>query len=1114
MTAKLTVITGPAHCGKTDRLLAHYRHALSQHEPGAALWLAPTWRAAAEVRRRLLGGVCDGCFSPGVMTFEAFADTVLEVAPVAVRPMSRLMKRQLVRRLINEQIAADRLHHFGPIARTSGLVDLLCDFVGEMKRLEVWPEQFHRACNARGIAQKDLELLEIYDQYQRCLRERQLYDAEGRFWSARDLLEKALSSEALLREGASRESSPAADGAVRRPWERLRLVVADGFTDFTRTQHEILEILAGHVQQMWISLPLEVEPRRTALFAKSLGTLGELRRRHAQPIHQELPRSDHPRWPAMAHLERALFGSPRHRQPAVDMAGVEILAAARQWGEIQCIGSRIKRLLVEGQARADEIAIVFRSPGEIGPLIDEVFGALGIPVALEQSPSLDRSPVLKALVRLLRLDVEDWPFRDLLAVLASNYFRPDWQQWKDGATLIAAERTVRRLQVPRGRERLLHQLRSTEGKQEADSAIVLAVFEHLAAAMDELPRRATPTDWAKAWQRLAERTGLLRAIEQPDRSGSTCRGDTAAADWNAWWRLQRLLREGDTLARWLDRHPPEWDRREALAALADTLASERMPPEGDESGHVRVLSAQSVRALRIPHLFLAGLSEKAFPPPDREDRLYSEAECQRLIEEGLPLVARTERNREEMLLFYEVVTRATKRLYLSYPALDGSAQPLAPSPYLLEVEQACGPGRIRRIEVADLSPIPADDEPLSAAAFRVKAVATAIGGNLSLLAGFLRDPQQEPLSRQVMAGLDLTQRRRDRDRFGPAEGVLTGGSAPQGLAAAFPWERTYSATELEQYASCPYRFFLERVLRLEPIEELALAVDHKRRGWLMHDLLAMLHRRVNQALGRPGSPVELDPSEYERLLQETLEQATGQDAAQGILAAMHEIDRRLLVRWIADYRRQHERYDGLFQSCDAPPAPALFEVSFGRKEDDRENPSGGRALEMHAGGRTIRISGRVDRIDLGRVAEKTVFNVIDYKTGASVRFSPEAVAAGTALQLPLYAIAVSEILLDDRDSVPWQAGYWYVRNDGFKPRQALKMYRRGEAGLEPEAGWEQIRSSLDETVVSLVESIRRGEFPVHSSDEHCTGYCPYHTVCRINQVRSLEKTWRPATKRD
>ena len=100
---------------------------------------------------------------------------------------------------------------------------------------------------------------------------------------------------------------------------------------------------------------------------------------------------------------------------------------------------------------------------------------------------------------------------------------------------------------------------------------------------------------------------------------------------------------GDTLATWRNRRAEELDREHAFEALCDILRSERLPAADDESGRVRVLGATSVRSLEVPYLFLAGLSEKTFPPPDREDRLYSEAEYLELIEKGLPLAARTDR---------------------------------------------------------------------------------------------------------------------------------------------------------------------------------------------------------------------------------------------------------------------------------------------------------------------------------------------------------------------------------------------------------------------------------------------------------------------------------------
>ena len=222
---------------------------------------------------------------------------------------------------------------------------------------------------------------------------------------------------------------------------------------------------------------------------------------------------------------------------------------------------------------------------------------------------------------------------------------------------------------------------------------------------------------------------------------------------------------------------------------------------------------------------------------------------------------------------------------------------------------------------------------------------------------------------------------------------------------------------------------------------------------------------------------------------------------------MREIDRRLVVQWLSQYRAQLEKYAGLWQDFDTPMAPELLEISFGR--GDELPPSTAQPLEFAREAQTVRVSGRIDRVDTGVVAGKTVINVLDYKTGGPIKLTAESIRAGTTLQLPLYALAATELLLVARDVLPWQAGYWYVREGGFRPRQALRMYRNDEGRIELEPEWEELRAGLGDTVVMLVRAIRRGQFPVCSADERCTGHCPYNTICRINQVRSLEKTCQP-----
>jgi ATP-dependent helicase/nuclease subunit B len=1099
MAAGVTVVAGPARSGKTQRLLDRYRTALAGDAPGRNLWIAPSYRSAAEIRDQLLNDSLRGCFAPGVFTFEQFADAVLQAADAEFRPLGTAMKRRLIRRLIDTQRNAGKLRHFASIAGTGGLVDLVCQWIGELKRLEVWPDDFGRACHDRGETNKDRELLAIYRSYQEILERHQLYDLEGRFWSARR----------LLRDGQ------------QRPFQRLELVVVDGFTDFTTTQHEILEILAARVEQLWISLPLVEQPARQDLFAKTSTTLFLLKQRHGQVDVQWTERSADG-FPTLTHIQQNIFLSPHQVQSPQRVEGVEIVAAAQQLGEIEVVARRIKRLIVEDGVPPQEIAVVFRSPADVAPLVHEVFGQLGVPVAVEASASLATAAVMKALMLLVQLHVRDWPFRGLLNLLSHNYFQPDWPEWAAGKAAAAAEQVVRYLQVPVGRAALLAgtgrlaAVRADGPPGEASSAMTIAdhagiaqpLFERIATLLDALPNRAPLSGWAKALEQLADTAGIVRAMESPAASPSQ-----TAADRAAWARLLAAVRGDDRMADWVRGKPPILTAAAAADALADILQEETIPAAHDETGRVRVLSASSARALRIPNLFVAGLAEKAFPSPDREDRLYGEAECQTLIGAGLPLVDRPQRQRDEMLLFYEVLTRGDRQLTLSYPAFDAAAQPLCPSPFLTEVERSCGTTRIPRTEVPDLSPVPRSPTPLSPTDWRLQAVAQVAERKPNLLAGLLQGGTTAAWADNLMAGLHVVSDRQRGEGFGPFEGLLPGAAAQEQLAARYGPKVLWSPSRLEQYATCPFRFFAEDLLQLEPVDELTLQIDYLRRGQLLHAALASAHRHINQQAGAPVSPNDQDRNE---LFRESFRKTVAEMIAHptlgvGYEAALREIDRRVLNRWLDGYLAQHITYDDLWEkdkAWDSPPRPAHFEVRFGPARRTAEAPEDGLSidapLQLKADDETIRIVGRIDRIDVGRHAGKAVFNVIDYKSGS---------VAGDDLQLPLYVMAAEQIMCPSGSMAAWQAAYWIVRDRGYLKRSALTISQAKGGRVVATPDWAIRSGEVAQQVKTITSGVRHGDFPMFSQDDTCTSRCPLSTVCRVNQTRALGKAW-PAERED
>ena len=108
--------------------------------------------------------------------------------------------------------------------------------------------------------------------------------------------------------------------------------------------------------------------------------------------------------------------------------------------------------------------------------------------------------------------------------------------------------------------------------------------------------------------------------------------------------------------------------------------------------------------------------------------------------------------------------------------------------------------------------------------------------------------------------------------------------------------------------------------------------------------------------------------------------------------------------------------------------------------------------------------------------------------------------SGRSIQLSLYLLAVKRLGLVSADAVPFQMGYWALKETGYKPG-LLKKFKPLDAAVV-----KSLEILLDDLLPRLAEGIRSGNFIVENQDENCTGHCQYRTVCRVNQLRPLAET--------
>jgi ATP-dependent helicase/nuclease subunit B len=283
---------------------------------------------------------------------------------------------------------------------------------------------------------------------------------------------------------------------------------------------------------------------------------------------------------------------------------------------------------------------------------------------------------------------------------------------------------------------------------------------------------------------------------------------------------------------------------------------------------------------------------------------------------------------------------------------------------------------------------------------------------------------------------------------------------------------TFSVTDLEGAASCPFRLFLKRGLGIRPVggddRDRDVWLDPLTRGAELHDLYALALRRCRDEnrgvnLDRDLLWLRAQAEKRLRVLHEEMPAASDE----------------ILTRESAEFLDDVELFLRAEAEREAGRTPVAFEVSFGRPLGGDEEPlAREEPVEISLGkGLTFRISGRIDRID--RVGD--AFEVIDYKTGRFWRKDwTGTFKGGRRLQHALYGLAATELLKTLYPKVKVASGTYY-----FSSHKG-----RGERISIPRPD----TAATAAVLADLRDVIREGRF-AHAAGKDACRYCDYKGAC-------------------
>ena len=846
----------------------------------------------------------------------------------------------------------------------------------------------------------------------------------------------------------------------------------------SRAQWRVLEDVLRRARSVRVTLAYEPDSTAGPVYEATTRTRDRLLELgfNEVPVRPEIWR------PAgLRAVEQSLFrpwagsGDPRPSSSRVAISqGLTIRGAPQGEGAGRLVAREVRALLDRG-TDPEEIVILFRDWSEQADVAVEVLRAWGIPVQAEPIRPLSADPAVAALLLAIGLPIEEWVTERLIRLLRHGQVRPDWPG-ADPLSLAAAASVLKTSLVFRGRDPLRRKLDRiiTEDKGRSVKAerarLARQIVEKFFAMLDPLVRSRTFAEQVEQLVRVAEVLGL--GASDAARPAGPQAG--SASDSDGLDALREALEDQADLLDRLGRGETPWSWPAFVREVESVVLELRAPAEPPRPGSVRMTTVDQVEGARARFIILADLAEGTFPAREAVEAFLA------LHPGAQPDAASRLAFSREMLRFLRVLGSAESGVVLIYPTTDAKGQELLRAGFLDELMELLTPEAAAACHqaVARVDPALVDAPELagSSADRRIRAVALArTRGDLSALSELAGHPAHRPTLDGSAAALQVLGRRARGTPFGEYDGLIGDGQAVLDIAETFAADYRFSASQLETYIACPFQFFCKYVLKLEPDERRdELDENYTERGSRIHRILEELEK-LKQQIRDQESREELARIAVGAELNVALADASEIDLG------LVEIERRRLIQTIERYVVQLRDYEG---DRENRPVPHRFEVVFG--EADSPYPY----LEIGRGPGLVRLQGKIDRIDLVDSPEGRGFRVIDYKSGAGP--SATEVRKARLLQLPLYAMAVEQIILADELVQLRDVGYWALRKDGYKP-----------IAFEE---WGAVQQALESYVAELVSRLRRGVFVVDSQVDGCEGFCDYRAICRIRQARQAAKS--------
>lgn len=676
----------------------------------------------------------------------------------------------------------------------------------------------------------------------------------------------------------------------------------------------------------------------------------------------------------LKHLEESLNKIP-YKQYINETENIKIFLASNPYLEVEKVAKEIVTLIRDKNYRYKDIAVITKDLQRYASLCKAIFTAYDIPTFIDDKKELSQNILIKYLISILDIYAQNWSLESVMNYVKTGFLEIDEEE------IYIFDNKVRKWGIKGSKwyNKEWNFEEETEDNKELLNRIKQIrkqIIEPLKELKDSLSGTKTVEQITRKIYEFLIKNNIDKKINIIEENQGL--EYELIEEYKMVWEI--IINLLDEIIVLFGDEKISFEEYSELIRIGLNNSSLGIIPQTQDQ--VLVGDVERSKSHKVKAIFLMGVNDGIFPSIYKKEGFFQDKDREILKQNGVELAKGTlERLYEDNFSIYKIFATAEEKLYISYASSDMEGKALRPSIFITKLKKIY-PNIKEESDVlennTDIINLYSTFEEL------INQIRKANEGEK--IPNIWKDiydyyNSNDEYKNKLNAVIDAL------EKHDKVENITE-----ENIQKLYGNKLSTTVSRLEQYRSCPFSYYLKYGLKLASQDNFKLqSIDT---GTFMHDVIDSFFKTVHE---KGINIKEIEYDEIQKIIDEIINEKLSY-AKNYIFTSTDKY--KVLTNRLKRLITKSMKYmiEGLKNSD--------FQVY--ETEAEFKNNSNFEPIKMKLeNGKTVELTGKIDRIDLAKTEEGNYIRIIDYKSSVK-NIDLNQVVAGIQIQLITYLDAVCE----------------------------------------------------------------------------------------------------------